>query len=204
MITYRHLEPEDPGSAPPRTAFAVPTVGARLTWYGYQDPKPGWRPYVVKCVEPFPDIPVEPDAEDEDATLSFEFLQTDGTFKGAEPGVPHTIVLTQQELVWWNVPSTLDGLSLSTPCAFLFLTDNLQALRPDLYEAGDAGGGALRREGGNGNGGTGKWPQGAAGRSLFDLVGVALRKVPWNDLEEDLTKEQVGLLQDVFVRTGRV
>lgn len=126
-----------------RRAFSVSALADPLYWRGLHDEAPRWQPYLIKGV--FPDAI-------RGSFLHFQFAKRDGTFGSRV----HTIDLDDQRLVWRHAPSTLDGLSESTPCAFLFLTKELKELAPGLYDDGHYLG---IRDGGTG--GRGQWPHGA-------------------------------------------
>jgi hypothetical protein len=66
------------------------------------------------------------------------------------------IDLTDRELVWDRLPSTLDGWSRDgADCAFLFLSSKIHDLTPSALESG---------------GGTGKWPKAASVMTSFEEV----------------------------------
>jgi hypothetical protein len=126
-----------------REAFPVPKDGDNLVWRGRMDAGPLYHPYVIKCVgldEPF---------------LHFMFLKSSGQFGP----LVHTIDLNDQRLVWRKLPSTLAKLSEATPCAFLFLTDDLKRVAPGMYADGCTNAVPSARD--TGTGGTGKWPRSA-------------------------------------------
>jgi hypothetical protein len=129
-----------------RRAFSIAARGEPLYWRGIYAESPRWQPYLIKGV--FPDAI-------RGSFLHFQFAKRDGTFGSRI----HTIDLDDQRIVWRHAPSTLDGLSESTPCAFLFLTKDLKELAPGLHEDGHYLG---IRDGGTG--GRGQWPNGAGAR----------------------------------------
>ena len=187
MASIEYREDDDPDTSPNgtkgarRRAFETPKAGDVLVWRGLKDVGPGWQPYVIEAefrdgrptfTEPY---------------LRFRFLKSDGTFG---PTV-HCVDLNDRRLVWRDLPSSLEGLSAAKPCAFLFLTEDLEQIAPVLYadgNAGAAGSGPRILEGGTG--GTGKWPIGAALSALLKKL-VANSKEP---LDQVLTEDERRLV----------
>jgi hypothetical protein len=115
---------------------------ARLAAGGDPDKKLRWMmtavdatyaPYLVKIHA----------MNDERATISFVDCKTGDVLPDQV-----TIDLTDRELVWSQLPSTLEGWSRgTTDCAFLFLSPKIDEVTRSAKDSG---------------GGTGKWPRGAA------------------------------------------
>jgi hypothetical protein len=166
-----------------REAFEVPTSG-KLIWRGIKDPGPAWRPYVIKAEFRKGQNGIE------EPYLRFRFLKDTGSFGD----MVHCIDLNDRRLVWRRLPSTLRNLSPTKPCAFLFLTEDLEDVAPVMYQDGNVNGKRIQiLEGGTG--GTGKWPAGAGflvgavGKLVDGAKGVALSSEERQALEELLGRK---------------
>lgn len=167
-----------------RKAFTVPDGSEVLLWRGVKDMGPVWQPYVIKAEFRRGQTAIE------EPYLRFRFLKDTGEFGE----LVHTVDLNDRRLVWRDLPSTLRELSPAKPCAFLFLTSELEDLAPLLYEDGNAN--AKKRgpiailEGGTG--GNGKWPIGA-GTLVGALEKLVDKKQGLGQLSDD-EKRLIGSL----------
>jgi hypothetical protein len=168
-----------------REAFEVPK-GGKLIWRGVKDPGPAWRPYVIKA-----ELASGQSGIDE-PYLRFRFLKDTGDFGE----MVHCIDLNDRRLVWRRLPSTLRNLSPAKPCAFLFLTEDLERIAPVLYQDGNVNGkrGIAILEGGTG--GTGKWPIGAG-----FLVGAVGKLVDGAKGVAALSPEERRAIEELLGRT---
>lgn len=176
MAVIDYAEDDDPCTSPDgnagakRVAFALTGGDETLLWRGEKDFGRGFAPYVIKSTR---------GAIKDPKAFELSFLKIDGSF-GAKS---HTIDLDDENVVWRGLPSTLEGLSDATPYAFLFLTERLEELRPDLWKDGDIR--ARESVGADeipGAGGNGKWPRGAGmimvrAEQLEEIVQRAVRSL---------------------------
>lgn len=98
------------------------------------------------------------------------------------------IDLTDRELVWNRLPSTLEGWSRgTTDCAFLFLSSKIDRLSKAASLSG---------------GGTGKWPRGAAVMASAGHARLRLREIVEQDpeVQKRLSAHERRLLSDIIAK----
>lgn len=179
-------DPNSPAAEPPSASIAEPRVVDRpfhdqtdiddksqdwawtpptrheLVLWDNRKPGPHWEPYIIKVVslnEPL---------------LAFVFQKENGWGKKV-----FEVNLDDPRCVWRDLPSTLvrkDGSPIQPGDAgFLFLTDQLSVLHPEMYKDGHKPKTAPAIAG-PGTGGGGKWPK--AGGALLSAREAISRLTP--------------------------
>jgi hypothetical protein len=195
MATIEYVEDFDSNTGPDgnkgakRRAFALKEEEAQtLVWRGIKEPGPVYQPYVIRAE-------LHGSNTYDRHWFQFRFLKKNGKFGSTV----HVIDLDDRRTVWSGLPSSLEGLSLDYPCAFLFLTEDLKDVRPDLYKDGHVNGhrGEVSKDAkllddDTGTGGNGKWPR-AAGRAKSKHLEGLLGRIAGGAL----TEEDIALLKSL-------